>query len=124
MKKTIHLAISAAAALAFGLLLQQPALAQHDHGGGGGMSMPSPSVPSVRTGKVKGTLVSRDDTSIKVEAKQGKQTGTVTYMVDAKTKFKGDVQPGGEVTVKYQEQAGMQRATAVEAKKAKEKHSH
>jgi hypothetical protein len=123
MKKTIHFGIAAAAALAFGLALQQPALAQHDHGGGG-MSTPSPSLPTVRTGKVKGTLVSRDETSIKVEAKQSKQTGTVTYMVDRKTKFKGDVQPGSEVTVKYEEQAGMQKATTVEAKKTKEKHSH
>ena len=117
MKKTIHFGIAAAAALAFSLVLQQPALAQHDHGGGG-MSMPSPSLPTVRTGKVKGTLVSRDETSIKVEAKQSKQVSTVTYMVDGKTKFKGDVQPGSEVTVKYEEQAGMQKATSVEAKKA------
>ncbi len=122
MKKTSHFAIAAAAAFTFGLL-QQPALAQHDHGGGA-MSMPSPSVPSVRTAKVKGTLVSRDDASIKVETKQGKQTGTATYLVDAKTKFKGDVQPGSEVTVKYEEQAGMQKATTVDAKKTKEKHSH
>lgn len=122
MKKTIHFGIAAAAALAFGLVLQQPALAQHDHGGGG-MSMPSPSLPTVRTGKVKGTLVSRDETSIKVEAKQSKQTGTATYMIDRKTKFKGDVQPGSEITVKYEEQGGIQKATSVEAKKTKEKRS-
>lgn len=120
MRNAIHFGVLAAAALAFGLVLQQPALAQHDHGGGG-MSMPSPSAPTVRTGKVTGTLVSRDEASIKVEAKQ---KGTATYMVDTKTKFKGDVQPGSEVTVKYQEQGGMQMATSVEAKKASAKHSH
>lgn len=118
MRNAIHFGILAAAALAFGLVLQQPALAQHDHGGGG-MSMPS--APTVRTGKVTGTLVSRDEASIKVEAKQ---KGTATYMVDTKTKFKGDVQAGSEVTVKYEEQGGMQKATSVEAKKASAKHSH
>lgn len=115
--------VAAGAALALSLAVHTPAVAQHDHGGGG-MSMPSPSVPSVRTGKVKGTLVSRDDTSIKVEAKQSKQAGVVTYMVDSRTRFKGDVQPGGEVTVKFEERAGVQKATSVEAKKSKEKHGH
>ena len=119
MKLAIHFGILATAALAGGLLLQQPALAQHDHGGGG-MSMPSPSAPTVKTGKVTGTLVSRDEASIKVEAKQ---KGTAPYMVDSKTKFKGDVQPGSEVTVKYEEQGGLERATIVEVKKAKAKAS-
>jgi hypothetical protein len=98
-------------------VLPQPALAQHDHGGGG-MSMPSPSAPKVRTGKVTGTVVSRDATSIKIDAKQ---KGSGTYMVDTKTKFKGDVQAGGEATVQYEEQDGMQMATTVEAKKSKAK---
>jgi hypothetical protein len=116
MKHAIHFGILAAAAFTFGLVLPQPALAQHDHGGGGGMSMPS--APKVRTGKVTGTVVSRDETSIKIEAKQ---KGSGTYMVDTKTKFKGDVQPGGEATVQYEEQGGMQMATTVEAKKSKAK---
>lgn len=119
MKNAVRFGILTAAAWAFGFLAQQPALAQHDHGGGG-MSMPSSPAPSVRTGKVTGTLVSRDESSIKVEAKQ---KGAATYMIDAKTKFKGDIQPGSEVTVKYEDHAGMQKATAVEAKKTKAKRS-
>lgn len=123
MHKTIRPGLAAAAAVALGLVMNPSAMAQHDHGGGG-MSMPSPSVPSVRTGKVKGTLVSRDETSIKVETKQSKETATIAYMIDGKTKFKGDIQPGSEVTIKYEERAGMPRATSVEAKKQKDKHSH
>ncbi len=116
MKKTVRFGILAAAMLTFGFVLQPLALAQHDHGGG--MSMPP--APTVRTGKVTGTLVSRDKTSIQVEAKQ---TGTATYMIDAKTKYKGDIQPGTTVTVKYEDRGGMQMATAVEAIKAKGKTS-
>lgn len=119
MKNAVRFGILTAAAWAFGFVAQQPALAQHDHGGGG-MSMPSASTPAVRTGKVTGTLVSRDETSIKVDAKQ---KGSATYMVDAKTKFKGDMQPGNEVTIKYEDHAGMQKAIAVEAKKIKAKRS-
>ncbi len=118
MKHAIHFGVLAATALAFGLL-QQPAFAQHDHGGGG-MSMPSSPAPAVRTGKVTGTVVARDATSIQVQAKQ---KGSATYMVDAKTKFKGDVQPGKEVTLKYQNHGGMQMATTIEAKKSKAKAS-
>jgi hypothetical protein len=65
--------------------------------------------------------VSRDETSIQIEAKQ---KGSGTYVVDTKTKFKGDVQPGGEVTLQYEEQGGMQMATTVEAKKTAAKHNH
>ncbi len=93
-------------------------LAQHDHGGGG-MSMPMPSAPSVRTGKLTGTLVSRDDTSITVQANQ--KGSPATFMVDQQTKFKGPVEPGAAITVKFQEQAGMQKATNVEAKKTPSK---
>lgn len=93
-------------------------LAQHDHGGGG-MSMPMPSAPALRTGKLTGTLVSRDDTSITVEPKQ--KGNPTTFMVDHQTKFKGPVEPGAAITVKFQEQAGMQKATGVEAKKARSK---
>ena len=118
MKNRITFGITATAALAFSLALQRPALAQHDHGS---MSMPSPSAPAARKGNVTGTLVSRDETSIKVEAKK---TGAATYMIDSKTKFKGDVQPGGEVTVQYEDQGGMRMATTVEAKKAPAKHNH
>lgn len=82
--------------------------------------MPLPPAPAAQTSKVTGTVVSRDETSIKVE---GKQKGAETYMIDSKTKFKGDVRPGSEVTVKWEDHAGMQRATAVEAKKTKAKHS-
>lgn len=119
MKNAIRFGVLTAAAWTFGFVAQQPALAQHDHGGGG-MSMPSPSVPAVRTGKLTGTLIARDENSIKVDTKQ---KGSATYMVDAKTIFKGDAQPGSEVTIKYQEQGGMQRATTVEAKKTKAKRS-
>lgn len=61
-------------------------------------------------------------TSITIEAKRkGEPT---TFMIDGQTKFKGDVQAGAEIIVKYQEQAGgMQKATSVEAKKGSAKHS-
>ena len=106
-----------AGTLALGLAAQQLVLAQHNHGGGG-MSMPSPTVPAARTGKFSGTVVSRDATSIKVE---GKQKKAETYMLDPKTIFKGDIQPGADVTVKYQGHTGMQTAISVEAKKSKGK---
>lgn len=117
MKNAIRFESLAISALAFGLVLQQPALAQHDHGGG--MPTPSP-ISTVRTAKVTGTLVSRDEASITVEAKQ---TGAVTYMVDTRTIFKGDIQPGAEVVVKSEVRNGMQMATAVEAKRTKAKPS-
>ena len=109
-------AVLIAGALAFGLATQQPVLAQHDHGGGG-MSMPAPTV-SVRTGKLTGKLVSKDETSITIEASKAK---TQMYMIDSKTSFKGEILPGSEVTVKYQDHSGMLLATAVEAKVNKTK---
>ena len=112
-------AVLIAGALAFGLATQQPVLAQHDHGGGG-MSMPGPTV-SVRTGKHTGKLISKDETSITID---GSKTKTQTYMIDAKTSFKGELLPGSEVTVKYQDHSGMLLATAVEAKVNKSKGKH
>ena len=96
-------------------------LAQHDHGSGG-MSMPMPSAPASRAGKLPGILVSREETSITIEAKR--KGDPTTFMIDGQTRFKGDVQAGAEIIVKYQEQAGgMQKATSVEAKKGSAKHS-
>lgn len=123
MRNRIRFGLAAAAAVALGLTVHIPATAQHDHGGGG-MSMPSRPLPEVRTGKLKGTFVSRDETSINIETKRSNQTVTIAYMIDGKTTFIGDPRPGTEVTVKYEERAGMQKAIAVEAKKVKDKHSH
>ena len=86
------------------------------------MSMPMPSATASRTGKITGTLVSRDETSIQVKAKQ--KEAAETFIIDKRTKSKGELQPGNEVTVKYQEQAGLRKAMSIEAKRAKAKHSH
>lgn len=97
--------------------LVSPTYAQHNHGGGG---MPMPSPTAARTGTVKGTFVSRDETSIQVKVKD-KEHAT-TLMIDRGTKFKGELEPGAEVTVKYRDDGGVQKASSVEAKKAKAKH--
>lgn len=90
-------------------------LAQHDHGGGGGMSMPMPSMPTVHTGKAKGKVVSKEQSSLTVETAKGQ----ATYMMNGGTKTKGDLVPGAKVTVKYREEHGVLTATSVEAKKRK-----
>lgn len=97
------------------------ATAQHGghSGGGGGMSMPS--VPAVRTGKVKGRLVQASPESITVETEKKGQTERSTYMLNERTKKKGDLEAGAEVVVKYREEPGAPVATSVEAKKPKNK---
>lgn len=81
--------------------------------------MSAPSMPAVRTGKVKGTLVSKEDGSLTVQLVRKGQSRAVMYLLDSHTKFKGELEPGVEVTVKYIEQNGVQKASSVEAKKPK-----
>lgn len=118
MKNTIR-----AAALSASMLIMGPggaALAQHGgHGGGGGTGMSAPSMPAIRTGKVKGTLVSKTDSSLTVQSVQKGESRNSTYLLDARTKFKGELQEGVDITVKYIEQDGVQKASSVEVKKPK-----
>lgn len=118
--------ISLAGTVLFGVILIGPGIpaasAQHGgHGGHGGGDMSMPSVPVVKTGKVKGKIVQVNPESITVEMEKKGQTERTTYMFDGRTKKKGDLEAGTEVVVKYREVRGAPVATSVEAKKPKNK---
>ena len=94
------------------------ALAQHGgHGGGGDYSAPPTVSESVRTGKAKGKVVEFDRTSLTLETQKKGRAVRATYMVDDRTKTKGNLEVGAEVEVKYREMPGMFMATSIEVKK-------
>jgi hypothetical protein len=98
-------------------LFGPPVLAQHaGHGGG---TMPSPTMPAVRSGKVKGTIIEFTSTSVTVEKEKSKQTERIVCLIDGQTKVKGKLAVGAQVVVKYREQENANIATTVEVKKPK-----
>lgn len=89
------------------------------HGGHGGHSTASESLPSVRTGKIKGKIVEVDETSITVETQEKGKPVRTTCLIDPRTKTKGNPAAGEEVVVKYREEEGRKTATSIEIKKPK-----
>lgn len=97
------------------------ALAQHGGHGGGGDYSPAPNMSeSVRTGKTKGKVVEFDRTSLTLETQKNGRSVRATYMIDERTKMKGNLEVGANVEVKYREMPGMFMATSVEVKKPKQ----
>lgn len=90
------------------------------HGGHEAPSLPSPAVPLVQTGKVKGKVVEFSQTSITVETQRKGWAEKVTYLLGASTKTKGSLEAGADVIVKYREDRGMPTATSIEVKKRKQ----
>ena len=111
-----------AAVVFIAFLGQFVALAQHaGHGGGGGDYSPPPNMSeSVRTGNAKGKVVEFDRTSLTLETQKKGRAVRATYLIDAGTKTKGNVEAGAEVEVKYREMPGMFMATSVEVKKPRQ----
>lgn len=95
------------------------ALPQHGGHGGGGHSPAMESVPSIRTGKLKGKIVEVDETSITVETQEKGKPVRTTCLIDPRTKTKGNPAAGEEVVVKYREEEGRKTATSIEIKKPK-----
>jgi len=107
-----------AAVIFIAFLSQFVALAQHaGHGGGGDYSPPPNMSEYVRTGKAKGRVVEFDRTSLTLEMQKKGQAVRATYLIDAGTKTKGNVELGAEVEVKYREVPGTFFATSIEVKK-------
>lgn len=89
------------------------------HGGHGGGTMPPSTMPVVRTGKVKGTIVEFTSTSVTVEKEKSKQTERIVCLIDGQTKVKGELAVGAQVVVKYRVEESAKIATSVEVKKPK-----
>ena len=98
------------------------ALLAAQHGGHGGQSNP-PTAPNsfsaTRTGKAKGRIVEVDRNSITVETQNKGKTERVICLIDGKTKLKGELADGAEVTVNFREESGARIATKIEVKKQK-----
>lgn len=96
------------------------ALAQHAGHGSGGMGDYSPSpAPAVRSGKAKGKVVEFDRTSLTVEMQRKGRAEKATFLINDRTKTKGNLEVGAEAVVKYLEEMGVSTATSVEVKKPK-----
>lgn len=89
------------------------------HGGHGGGTMPPSTMPVVRTGKVKGTIVEFTSTSVTVEKEKSKQTERIVCLIDGQTKVKGELAVGAQVVVKYRVAESAKIAISVEVKKPK-----
>lgn len=81
--------------------------------------MPMPMVPSVKTGKYTGKVVSVEANSITVEVKKKGQTETVTFLTTDQTKTKGDIAVGATIKVNYREEGLQKVAASLEIKKDK-----
>lgn len=97
------------------------ALGQHGgHGGHGGHGSYSDGAAArVRTGKVRGTVVRLEGTSVVVESEARGRVTTMVLLLDGSTRVKGDLTTGSEVTVKYRDEYGVVTATKIVVKKAK-----
>lgn len=97
------------------------ALAQHGghggHGSHGGYG--DGAAARVQTGKVRGTVVRVGGGSVTISSEAKGGMTTLLLLMDGRTRVKGDLTPGSEVTVKYREEYGVVTATKIVVKKAK-----